>query len=608
MTLALPAAALAGRPGVGTFHHVHRPLSGRAAARERLAVEVATRSKAAIFVSQASLTSFADRYRPGRRVPKSWTVVHNGIDLDYFSPATEASPSLPADLGLSESAPPGGHRVVTLLAALRDFKGITHAVRAWPDVLARVPEARLLLVGSGSEEASLRAQVADLGLTESVVFAGMRSDIPEILRASEVVLLPSIYGENLPTVLMEAGGCGRPVVASDVGGISDIVADRETGLLVRPGDAAGHRRRRGPAARRPGPGRGDGPRGSAADGAAVRRPRLGREPAPGLRDGDGQQPAGGDRVSAQDPGPAERPVVVVVAEATPMRGGIATFAETITADPRLAQDFDMRLLNTARVASRQGGRFNLSNVWYAAGRRLAGRAGRSVGRHRAPAAGRRPRAADAAGRGAEPGRGAPAGPGWWPTCTPPWATPVDRSSPHYGRLDRLALRTLVPRRPGLHGLRRRHRRRCGGWPAERRSRRWTTPSRSSEFAVTGADRTPPTVLFIGVICRRKGTLELARAGQPPARARDHRLAAGRGGRQGPDAGARVRRDRRRVRGGGVGRVPGRSGVRRADQGPAGARPTCSCCRPTWRASRSRSSRPWPPASRSSGPPSAPCPT
>lgn len=245
MTQALPAAALAGRPGVGTFHHVHRPLSGRAAARERLAVEVATRSKAAIFVSQASLTSFADRYRPGRRVPKSWTVVHNGIDLDYFSPATEASPAFPADLGLpanpglSASAPEGGYQVVTLLAALRDFKGITHAIRAWPDVVARVPDALLLLVGSGSEEAALRAQVAELGLTDSVVFAGMRSDIPEILRASRMTLLPSIYGENLPTVLMEAGGCARPVIASDVGGISDIVADRETGLLVRPGDAAG---------------------------------------------------------------------------------------------------------------------------------------------------------------------------------------------------------------------------------------------------------------------------------------------------------------------------------------------------------------------------------
>ncbi len=239
MTLALPAAALAGRPGVGTFHNMHKPLSGRAAARERLAVEVATRSKGTIFVSQASLTSFADRYRPGRRVPKSWRVVHNGVDLDHFSPASEPSPAFPPGLGLPETAPPGGHQVVTLLAALRDFTGITYAVQAWPDVLARVPEARLLLVGSGSEEASLRSQVAELGLTESVIFAGMRTDIPDILRASRLTLLPSTYGENLPTVLMEAGGCARAVIATDTGGVSDIVADRETGLLVRPRDVPG---------------------------------------------------------------------------------------------------------------------------------------------------------------------------------------------------------------------------------------------------------------------------------------------------------------------------------------------------------------------------------
>src|SRR3712207_356351 len=79
MTLALPAAALVGVPAVGTFHHVHRPVSGRQAARERLAVEVATRSEAAVFVSRASLTSFADQYRPGRPPPPSWTVVPNGI-------------------------------------------------------------------------------------------------------------------------------------------------------------------------------------------------------------------------------------------------------------------------------------------------------------------------------------------------------------------------------------------------------------------------------------------------------------------------------------------------------------------------------------------------
>lgn len=239
MTMAIPAARRAGIPAVGTFHHVHRPLSGRASARERLAVEIATRSAATIFVSQASLTSFADRYRRSRPVPASWTVVHNGIDLDYFTPAPGGGVApLPTDLGLGLDSP-GNGPVVTILAALRDFKGITHAIDAWPAVLAGQPTARLLLVGSGEQEPALRAQVARLELTGSVIFAGMRSDVPDVLRGSDLVVLPSIYGENLPTVLMEAGGCGRPVVASDVGGISDIVADGETGLLVPPGDSPG---------------------------------------------------------------------------------------------------------------------------------------------------------------------------------------------------------------------------------------------------------------------------------------------------------------------------------------------------------------------------------
>ena len=234
MTMALPAAALAGRPAVGTFHHVYRPLVGRAAIRERLAIEIATRSRAAIFVSRASMGSFAERYRRGRPVPRSWRVVHNGIDLDYFTPALPTTrPELPADLGLA------GCRVVTIVAALRDFKGIVHAVQAWPAVSSRHPNARLLLVGAGAEEAALRAEVSTLGVDSSVIFAGMRSDIPEVLRGSEIALLPSIHGENLPTVLMEAGGCARPVVASDIGGIGDIVVHGETGLLVRSGDSDG---------------------------------------------------------------------------------------------------------------------------------------------------------------------------------------------------------------------------------------------------------------------------------------------------------------------------------------------------------------------------------
>ena len=85
MTLATPAALLTRVPVVSTFHHVARPLTGRAALRERLAVEAASRGNRAVFVSQASLDSFQQTYRP-KKAPANWQVVHNGIDLTHFRP------------------------------------------------------------------------------------------------------------------------------------------------------------------------------------------------------------------------------------------------------------------------------------------------------------------------------------------------------------------------------------------------------------------------------------------------------------------------------------------------------------------------------------------
>ena len=86
MTLAVPAAALARRPAVCTFHHVVVPLAGRAVWRERLAVEAATRSYRALFVSEASRRSFQEAYRP-HGMPGNWAVLHNGIDLTNFTRA-----------------------------------------------------------------------------------------------------------------------------------------------------------------------------------------------------------------------------------------------------------------------------------------------------------------------------------------------------------------------------------------------------------------------------------------------------------------------------------------------------------------------------------------
>ncbi len=226
ITLGVPAAALAGIPAVGTFHQLASPLQGRAAARERLAVNVATRSRATIFVSEASRESFAAVYRPKRSVPSSWRVVHNGVDLDHYAPGRPAPDDLRA-AGLLDG------QVVTILAALREPKGIRYAVQAWPAVVSRHPHARLLIVGTGSEEQTLRDQVAECGVEDSVFFLGLRHDVADIFNASDVVLLPSLV-DNLPTVLMEAGGCGRPVVASDTGGIPDIVENGRNGILVPP--------------------------------------------------------------------------------------------------------------------------------------------------------------------------------------------------------------------------------------------------------------------------------------------------------------------------------------------------------------------------------------
>ncbi|MCH9734656.1 MAG: glycosyltransferase family 4 protein [Actinomycetia bacterium] len=232
MTLAVPAAALARRPAVCTFHHVMRPLTGRAAGRERLAVEAATRSRRVLFVSEASRLSFQEAYRP-RRMPSNWEVMHNGIDLTNFTPG-EGDPAVRAQLSGGRTGP-----LVVLSAAFRDFKGIPVAIRAWPAVRERFPDAVLSLVGGGELESDLRRLVADEGLDDSVVFAGVRTDMPEVYRCADVVLLPSLYGENLPTVLIEASATGRAVAASRIGGIPDIVIDNETGLLFESGSEQG---------------------------------------------------------------------------------------------------------------------------------------------------------------------------------------------------------------------------------------------------------------------------------------------------------------------------------------------------------------------------------
>lgn len=225
-SFAVPAAKLTGRPVVCTFHHVTERWPGLEYWREHVATKAATLGDRVLFVSEASRVSWAQVHRGGR-VAANWDVLHNGIDVSNFHPG-EPDPTVRDELG------GGTGPLVVLPAAFRDFKGIPVAIEAWPLVLQKHPDAILSLVGGGEEEAEYRRLVSESGLTDSVIFAGVRSDMPQVYRAADVVLLPSIYGENLPTVLIEASASGKAIAASRIGGIPDIIVDGSTGLLFEP--------------------------------------------------------------------------------------------------------------------------------------------------------------------------------------------------------------------------------------------------------------------------------------------------------------------------------------------------------------------------------------
>ncbi|MGH3867942.1 MAG: glycosyltransferase family 4 protein [Pseudonocardiaceae bacterium] len=212
-------------PCLSTLHHVPSPdRPCGELLKERLWTRSAERGAALIYVSEAAHRAAAELVGP----PKpSWRVLHNGVDLSAYTPATFAHTARPpADLLV-----PPGVPVVTVVAALRAPKGHEVALRAWPRVRARVPGALLLVVGEGPHGPVLRAMAG-----EGVIFAGAREDVPAILRASTLALLPSLT-EALPTVMIEAAACGLAAVATTVGGTPETVEHGRTGLLVPPGDA-----------------------------------------------------------------------------------------------------------------------------------------------------------------------------------------------------------------------------------------------------------------------------------------------------------------------------------------------------------------------------------
>lgn len=127
--------------------------------------------------------------------------------------------------------------VIATIAQLIDRKGHRYLLDVVPEILARFPSAKFLLLGTGPSRVALENRVRSLGMQEHVIFAGFRTDIKRILPNLDLVVHPAIR-EGLGVSLLQAAAAGLPIVATAVGGIPEIVIDGSTGFLVPPADSA----------------------------------------------------------------------------------------------------------------------------------------------------------------------------------------------------------------------------------------------------------------------------------------------------------------------------------------------------------------------------------
>lgn len=164
-------------------------------------------------------------------------VVRNGISLNG-EPAGADAPGPSAQAEDSIVIP--GAPVVGATGRLAKQKGFDILIKAFAGVARDVAGAVLAIAGEGHERESLAGLVRDLGLSQSVSLSGFVDDMDSFYRSLSLFALPSRF-EGMPNVLLEAMAAGVPVVATDVSGVSELVKDGETGLLVPAEDAAGLR-------------------------------------------------------------------------------------------------------------------------------------------------------------------------------------------------------------------------------------------------------------------------------------------------------------------------------------------------------------------------------
>jgi N,N'-diacetylbacillosaminyl-diphospho-undecaprenol alpha-1,3-N-acetylgalactosaminyltransferase len=166
---------------------------------------------------------------------KSAVIAGSGVDTGFFAPDSvnrTALDHLRKELKLTEQ-----HVVVSLISRMIYAKGIVEYFEAARHIKSVHPEVVFLLVGPtdpNNSSAIPRQHLREWDSQGTISYLGRRSDIRELLALSDLVVLPSYYGEGIPRILLEAASMGKPIVTTDAPGCRDVVEENQTGLLVKP--------------------------------------------------------------------------------------------------------------------------------------------------------------------------------------------------------------------------------------------------------------------------------------------------------------------------------------------------------------------------------------
>jgi L-malate glycosyltransferase len=227
---AIPAARLARTPVVvASIRDTGAHLTQRQRKVQRLACRLADH----ILVNAEAVRHWltAEGYDP-RRI----SVIRNGLDLSRFTPGEDGS--LRRELAIPEAAP-----IVAMLSRLSRMKGVEDFLDAAATVASRFESVRFLVIGDNinpdgsAYRRELEERAARLGLASRIIFTGFRLDVPRLLSAVAVSVLPSL-SEGLSNTILESMAAGAPVVATRVGGSAEALEDGVDGLLVPPRDPA----------------------------------------------------------------------------------------------------------------------------------------------------------------------------------------------------------------------------------------------------------------------------------------------------------------------------------------------------------------------------------